>query len=209
MTKTIPPYTNEQLTHIWRLFRYLGYDFPDISQVSKYLAGGYLNPDQQDAVNYATGNPNSFAVPSQRNANPRHIAAAKQIFGTTTDFDCAGYIVPDGDMLDFSEGQFIRTLDHRSIHQVFDGEEFATATAPLIQFMNEGSIRISCNGFDLSVPPTNAQAKQLARFIRQKGQIYMDISNIQGKEIYSRYYDHTHPADVLNDIEQFFTTLFP
>ena len=48
---------------------------------------------------------------------------ARQHYGITFNPNKAGYVLRDGRMLDYSEGQYGRTLDHRDIENVMDAPE--------------------------------------------------------------------------------------
>lgn len=199
--------TPNQINHIYQLFTYLGYGFENQQQVQTYIQNRYLNPDQEDAIKYALHLTNNFKSPCANPQNKTHNQNAIDIFGTTDCFSYAGFIQPDGTLLDFSEGQNQRVLDHRSVHQVFE-ETFTSATAPLIRFMREGNIRLMHNGFDLIVPPTPAQNRMLRRFIAQIDELYVDISNQAGKEVWSKAYDYHAKKYALDDITNYFETLF-
>lgn len=83
-------------------------------------------------------------------------AAAK--FGITKKFDNAGYMLPDGGLLDFSDGQGYRVLDHREIRDVLDFiPEDGNRSDGLIQLMNMGNIRMQIGGIDISRAPTKEQ----------------------------------------------------
>lgn len=53
---------------------------------------------------------------------------AKEQFGVTEDFKKAGYILPDGQMLDFAQNDRSRDTDHREIMNVFGPAEVKTGT---------------------------------------------------------------------------------
>ena len=74
---------------------------------------------------------------------------AKAQFGLTNNFKVAGYILPDGSLLDFSEANEggdpnQRSLDHRDIEGVImdNGTEYDSRWMYLTDFMNEGAIRL-------------------------------------------------------------------
>lgn len=140
--------------------------------------------------------------------------SAKQEFGVTDDFDEAGYILPDGDMIDFSEkndggpaGQ--RSLDHRSIMRVMDDDvDLGSATQYMATFCDAGAVRIIPESavFCFVHPLTQGQRMMLRRFMRaNKGEIIVDIMDnrayTQGYKEYDRW---TEPDTVLAEIDDHF-----
>lgn len=86
-------------------------------------------------------------------------------YGTTDSAYAAGYILPEGQMLDFSEGGGGRTQDHRNVCQFFryDPTEYAATSKQMIKFMRRGNIRVmpeSC-GIEFAKLPTNAQYRTI------------------------------------------------
>jgi hypothetical protein len=87
---------------------------------------------------------------------------AKKHYGITTVPEFAGYMLPDGKMLNFSDGGYQRDQDHRNISYFYktkDGDGcFGTY---MYKFMRRGNIRCSCNeccyGFEFSKLPTKEQ----------------------------------------------------
>ncbi len=127
---------------------------------------------------------------------------AKETFGLTDEFALAGYLLPDGSLLDFAEGQtYQRTLDHRSINQIYDftDQDGDTYNLGMTRFMNEGAMRMNIHahsaGFDLIKSPTYEQKETLKKLfscidegfyqdVRYQDHpvLYVDISNTKGKE---------------------------
>jgi hypothetical protein len=91
---------------------------------------------------------------------------AIKTFGITENPERAGYILTDGRMLDLSEFQQGRTLDHRSIERAM-GEKWTEA---LREFLNMGNIRLTCTPttviFDLKKRPTADQVSTMRTIIR-------------------------------------------
>jgi hypothetical protein len=77
----------------------------------------------------------------------RTFARAIKEFGITNDFVEAGYLLPDGQLLDFSErnngGGGVRSLDHGAIGRVLSGRS-DERHANIIAFMRLGAMRVSC-----------------------------------------------------------------
>jgi hypothetical protein len=97
-------------------------------------------------------------------------ARAKQYFGVTTDPDEAGYILPDGTMLDFSGKRSggtpgKRMLDHRDIAFAWPEDDSPGGFEAMKQVMNWGATRFST--FDdtilvnLVCPATQAQKSRI------------------------------------------------
>lgn len=97
---------------------------------------------------------------------------AKDFFGTTETIQEAGYILPDGSMLDFSGANFggsvrgKRMLDHRDIRDAFE-EFIGTKEFPdgvgMEDFINAGAIRFQPENitFMLAHLPTKAQLETI------------------------------------------------
>lgn len=113
------------------------------------------------------------------------IDRAKEIFGLTEDWNEAGYILDDGEMLDFSGknqggSAGMRARDHREIGQAFAGDK-PSYTEGMVWFMdNARAIRMSLNSGDLMVdfagPPTRAQRELIESIGMQSGAVYWDVS---------------------------------
>jgi len=151
------------------------------------------------------------------------IKAAKKEFGTTDDFREAGYILPDGSMLDFSEkreggtpGQ--RSQDHRAVGILFDElepqfkalEKNAPASAALAQFVSFGNIRISVTRDQTSIHiarrPTSAQQGVIADLVKESREedreIFLDVSGDDLIPIFSKNYPvGTFAGRIINDID--------
>lgn len=157
---------------------------------------------------------------SARDAETEKIfATAKEKFGTTYDMREAGYILPDGSMLDFSgrhqvrgrDTSFLngdRTVDHREIADIaydFDENETGVKT-DLGDFLDRGAIRIDYNAgsINLNVAPTKAQKDRLKRLIeRNEGYVYVDFGKGWDTEHYAEY-EAARATRVLGDIDRYF-----
>ena len=135
-------------------------------------------------------------------------------FGYTPYFYDAGYITPNGKMLNFSgeKGRHFgsRGQDHRAIGIIYENTQGSEA---MIRFMNDGNIRIMAEtpGLDISssVEPTNEQYALIRKFARENGSkeryFAVDISDENGRVIGNYEYDGYVNADrVVNDIKYFF-----
>jgi hypothetical protein len=134
---------------------------------------------------------------------------AVQYFGTTSDFREAGYILPDGTMLDFSDKQNgglpgMRLLDHREVAEILDLPQ----TEALITFMNSGCIRVmpECPGLDISIYPTKKQIDVIRRFVDYyRGDVCIDISDKKGNIVTTfEYTEKTSSSRIIFDIRTVF-----
>lgn len=135
-------------------------------------------------------------------------ADAKKEFGTTTDMREAGYLLPDGSMLDFSDGERgTRTLDHRNIAGIITDRTYDTRTEYMDDFVNEGAIRLipESGTFSIAQQPTDSQKDILRNFIyKNNGEVDVEIYK-DGHSVANPYYrESTSPQRVLNDIDAYF-----
>lgn len=140
---------------------------------------------------------------------------AKEIFGTTNNFKVAGYMLPDGSLLDFSgrwEGgpRDARYTDHRAIGSgLYEASETdSNYDTNMYDFINQGAIRLmpESAGIYVSQPLTDAQEEMLARYIaRYNGEVILDITDKDGNIIsYIEYNRRTSANRVLDDISNYF-----
>ena len=139
--------------------------------------------------------------------------AAKKEFGTTNNFNVAGYMLPDGSLLDFSEEGAPanqRTLDHREIEGIImdEGREYDNRWQYLADFMNEGAIRLlpEYAGINLMHAPTAEQRKRLFDFIyKYNGEVILEIADDRLNNVaYVEYDRRTSPARIFRDIDSYF-----
>lgn len=142
-----------------------------------------------------------------------HTNRAVEEYGITNDPFLAGYLMPDGNYLDFSEGQGYRVQDHRNVGFVFDDYNPATdgMSQGMIRFMNEGNIRIQpeSNGIDISEinEPTQSQYNSIYNYfdMLMEDGFRVDMSNGDGRNVFSiEYPPMTSPRKAINDIKQYF-----
>ena len=140
---------------------------------------------------------------------------AKEQFGVTEDFKKAGYILPDGQMLDFAQNDRSRDTDHREILDVFGPAEVKTGTEALNEFLLDGNVRVMAEapGIDLSADtaPTAQQLEQIRKMAEQlgseRGQFTLDISTADGKVAASKEYSGRVDADkVAREIQAYYKT---
>lgn len=149
-------------------------------------------------------------------AEEYHRRQAAQKYKTTGDPTKAGYLMPDGTMLDFSDGQNRRVMDHREIQDVFGPVELGEG-APRERYMNqfiaEGNVRVMAEmpGVELSTEtkPTRAQLDEIARMAdmlgAQKGTFRIDLSRASGKQAEAREYQgRVRGREIVRDIEAYY-----
>ncbi len=136
---------------------------------------------------------------------------AIEYFGKTYSWAETGYLTPNGTKLDFSgrkdgaSGGY-RTVDHREILDIMG--DFDSGTAAMIEFMEQGNIRImpESNGINLSVEPTKEQYYALDDFIsKNRGEVIVDFDDTNGNTIASiEYPKGTRSTKVISDMKQYF-----
>lgn len=136
-------------------------------------------------------------------------------FGYTPYFYDAGYITPNGKMLNFSgeKGQHYgsRGEDHRAIDAIYENTK---GTDALVRFMNDGNIRIMAEtpGLDISAStePSKEQYTTIRRFANEfsdGGYFAVDLSDGNGKTVGTIEYEgNINPTRIVNDIKHFYET---
>lgn len=136
-------------------------------------------------------------------------------FGYTPYFYDAGYILPNGKMLNFSgeKGKHYGTRgqDHRAIGILFDD---VSGSEAMVKFMGEGNIRIMAEspGVDIAngAEPTAEQYRTMRSFIQSvRGEEYfnVDLTDERGNTVGNLEYEGTiRPDRVINDIKHYFQT---
>ena len=178
-------------------------------------------------VSYGRQDVNFEDVAKSRKTNREHgkasrelntdarIAEAVEKFGYTPYFHNAGYVLPDGKMLNFGseKGKYSspRTRDHRAIKAVYDD---VSGSEAIYRFMSEGNIRLVTlsPGIELGtkIAPTTSQYNTIARFIaNSKGKRYfsVDFTDENGNVVGTNEYEGNVSAEeVLYDIKQYYKT---
>ena len=140
---------------------------------------------------------------------------AKERFGTTEDFRRAGYILPDGQMLDFAQNDRTRDTDHREIMSVFGSAEVKNGTEALNEFLLDGNVSVMAEapGVDLSADtaPTTQQLEQIWRMVQELGgekrQFTLDISTADGRVAAGKEYSGRVDADrIVREIREYYQT---
>lgn len=140
---------------------------------------------------------------------------AVEQFGTTSEFERAGYILPDGQMLDFARNDESRDTDHREIMSVFGPAEVSEGTDALNKFLADGNVRVMAEapGVDLAADkaPTAAQLEQIREMVGSLGseqrKFTLDISTTDGRVAASKEYSGRIDADrVVREIRDYYKT---
>lgn len=138
----------------------------------------------------------------------------KKTFGTTTDFDVAGFILKDGSALDFS-GKKRYGKQHAGGREILHNEigdviGMPKDTSPRINMLNNGNIRLApeVSGINLAQMPTAAQIATLREFIdHNDGAVVVEIDDIGGDTVETfSYYRGTSSSKVISDIRSYFNT---
>ena len=144
-----------------------------------------------------------------------HRQMAKEKFGTTGAFEKAGYILPDGEMLNFAQNEAVRDTDHREIMDVFGPTDVTEGTDALNKFLAEGNIRVMAEqpGIDLSasVEPTAQQLEQIREMAKtlgaEKRQFTLDFSTKDGGVAATKDYSGRIDADkIVREIREYYKT---
>lgn len=175
--------TPEVLARMDKIARREGFDSRGASDVREYLVTGHKMPGGArlspaikngrlkgewaafylEATQGVSLRADKAAAKSDQRKQHQHIARGRiKELGFTEDLNEAGYITPNGRLIDLSgntPGR--RSYDHRE----------AGGTAGMQEFMAEGNIRISGNAghFDLKKAPTKEQENVLLRMIKLAG----------------------------------------
>lgn len=140
---------------------------------------------------------------------------AVEQFGTTDRFERAGYILPDGRMLDFAQNDSTRDTDHREILDAFGPAEVSNGTEALNEFLADGNVRVMAEapGVDIAAktPPTEQQLRQIRAMVEQLGsekrRFTLDISTTDGRVAASKEYSGKVDADkVVREIREYYKT---
>ena len=96
----------------------------------------------------------------------RKIERAVEDWPRTNNPNLAGYIMPDGGMLNLSSDGYTRGMDHRYITQ--DIDQLSGGTAGMVQFQYAtGAVRMHTSGryvsFDCLTPPTRSQKRTMIK----------------------------------------------
>ena len=151
------------------------------------------------------------------NVTSEDLQKLKKHFGTTNNFDVAGYLLTDGKMLDFSGKHWgddystSRTVDHRDVLEGFNYEGVHNGNngvKAMVDMIGSGNIRLApeSGGINIAVAPNDTQIWKLTEYIRHfRGEVVVDIDAVGGDTIHTFTYNKgTAPMAVIRDIMQYF-----
>lgn len=215
------------LSKMNRTLKAKGYDVrgaDDIKALMKrnhvFQDGKFTHPDWQEAYDKAIGSETKRKETIQSKNDYKNIDWKRiRELGTTADIREAGYIKPDGSLVDLSgkkEGgpPGSRSYDHRE----------AGGTAGMQELMDFGYIRMdyAAGTIDMLKPPTSQQKTVIRKIIENhNGEIYLDLADGLGTQSSSGYYSNpdrtfnnnydkgTRSEKILNDIDTFFEGNMP
>lgn len=129
---------------------------------------------------------------------------AVDYFGITNNLNIAGYILPDGRLLDFSGKKFgsdgrSRTIDHREVGDAYDNE------IDMDDFLKNGAIRIDATSGSINIgaKPTTAQMRIIEQIVaRNTDSVSLELEN-NGPSL-NEVYDDTTPTNIKRIITQYF-----
>lgn len=134
-------------------------------------------------------------------------------FGSTKNYDVAGYMLGNGVMLDFSGKHWgdttsrSRQVDHRDVQEVLDDRGNNGINA-MIDMIGNGNIRLmpEVGGINLAVKPNETQMTGLRGYINHfRGEVVVDIDKVGGDTIHSFEYTRgTSSSKILSDIKAYF-----
>ena len=138
------------------------------------------------------------------------ISLAIEEFGLTSRLNQAGYILPNGQLLNFGSDGY-RETDHRQIAAVYKqngikiwNDEYRYNY--VVDFMNHGAIRCDVNSgiLDMTKEPTNEQFYVIRDFIRKAVDVDIDFTDNKGNTLHSVSYSDAKPQAVVADIRRYY-----
>ena len=176
--------------------------FADILGKDQQLPkGDQLNQDNYFVTDAMLGKARRMAI--EGGAHPEWIAVAKKQFGLTKDYREAGYILPDGGLLDFSGKRDggtpgNRAYDHRDIGKIIP-DEFRGSN-PIANFASDtGAVRVhyEANGLmrvDTYGTITEAQYKVISSMLKTASNVNVDVANGVGDNVINIYMENKRPS---------------
>lgn len=133
-------------------------------------------------------------------------------YGTTTNIAKAGFILSNGQLLDFSDGMKFRVKDHREIYEPFypNGLELEEQYDFLVEIMCKLNLirwLPESNSINLIVEPTEAQYKALKNILFKSSTLNFSVE-ISSKNLTSlanwSYEEIVSTDQVILDIKEYF-----
>jgi len=201
-----------------------GYDWrgaQDAKEIFERLTGRGtpMEGDHAQAVAFSLGLANPSRPKKPNNLHPRTLDKIIRHFGLTDDLLEAGYILPNGGLLDFSgkrEGGMPgeRAMDHRDIGAAWGHG----GTAGMLKFMQAGAVRIDSRSgvIDLNRTPTEAQLGRIGEIIRlRKGEVRIECEDglywepgtgfPRANRSFRKDYDRSTAPYAIKDIRDFYS----
>lgn len=205
-TTVVPNFNMEEATRILNEYKGGHRSFPVANDVVDKFVDEYKKGHPQEQY-------------SDREVTPltaEDYKAMKSHFGTTGNYNVAGYLLQDGYMLDFSGKHWgdttsrTRQVDHRDVSEVIPDSN--NGFDSMVRMISNGNIRLmpESGGINLAVAPTKNQRTILRRYIDymnqyQKEGFALDIDEVGGDTIQSFTYEAGTSADrILGDIDRYF-----
>lgn len=133
-------------------------------------------------------------------------------YGLTNNLKKAGYILPNGQLLNFSQA-YQRDIDHRNIEGLYKNNNINIWDTTyrfnyVVDFMNNGAIRCDANigSLDMTKEPTRQQYAVIKQIVKMNDG-YVDIDFTNGKNGDTEHcinYDAAKPSRVVNDIHMYY-----
>lgn len=138
------------------------------------------------------------------------ISLAIEQYGTTSNISQAGYILPDGRLLNFGRNG-VREEDHRGIEGIYKKNNISIWDDEyrynyVVDFMNHGAIRCCVNGgiLDMTKEPTKEQYYTIKMFVRKAVDVDIDFTDNKGNTLHSVSYSDAKPQQVTADIYRYY-----
>jgi hypothetical protein len=190
-----------------------GYDYRGAGDAKEMFSQDYHKQEsgewlydkkQAEALMYALKGKAPKEEPVKR-AGVMFAKAAKR-FPPTDDAALAGYMLPDGRMLDMSGGSGQRAHDHREIADLVADSKRDERGEAMRKFVRAGAIRLfpEMPGLDMSKKPTDAQMNKLRDWVASFGQenIVIDFESNVAKAF--REYPPAAHRRIFTDIKRFY-----
>ena len=138
------------------------------------------------------------------------ISLAVKQYGTTSNINQAGYILPDGSLLNFGRDGY-REEDHRGIKGIYLQNNIPIWSDEyrynyVVDFMNHGAIRCDVNTgiLDMTQEPTREQYFVIRTFVRKAVDVDIDFTDNKGNTLHSVSYSDAKPQQVVGDIYRYY-----
>lgn len=138
------------------------------------------------------------------------ISLAVKQYGTTSNINQAGYILPDGSLLNFGRDGY-REEDHRGIKGIYLQNNIPIWSDEyrynyVVDFMNHGAIRCDVNSgiLDMTQEPTREQYFVIRTFVRKAVDVDIDFTDNKGNTLHSVSYSDAKPQQVVGDIYRYY-----